>query len=64
MQNKIMIKIQIEDYHGNDLCSFVANDEENIISAFGKFDGFDIADVDFEDGMTIVRVQKVNAGGE
>ena len=54
-----MIKIQIEDYYGNDLCSFVANpfDEENVISAFGKFDGCDIADVDEEDGMSVVRVQ-------
>lgn len=54
-----MIKIQIEDYYGNDLCSFVANpfDEENVISAFGKLDGCDIADLDEEDGMSIVRVQ-------
>jgi len=54
-----MIKIQIEDYYGNDLCSFVANpfDEENVISAFGNFDGCDIADLDEEDGMSVVRVQ-------
>ena len=32
-------------------------DEENVISAFGKFDGCDIADFDEEDGMSVVRVQ-------
>lgn len=58
-----MIKIQIEDYYGNDLCSFVANpfDEENIVSAFGKFDRCDIADIDEdEDGNEVVRVQLNN----
>jgi len=55
-----MIKIKIEDYYGNDVCSFLVNpfDEENTINAFGKFDGCDIADIDKEeDGTEVVRVQ-------
>tara|TARA_Y100000593_G_scaffold91883_1_gene181893 strand:- start:1565 stop:1768 length:204 start_codon:yes stop_codon:yes gene_type:complete len=56
------MRIIIEDYNGNDLCSFYVYDADNLEEKIiTSFEGCNIADVDTdEDGGKICRIQLQN----
>ena len=53
------MKIIIEDYNGNDLCSFCVMDSDNLEEKIlFSFEGCNLADIDTdEDGAKICRIQ-------
>lgn len=63
------MKIQVENYYGNDILTLVYNEKDTVISGerMGEIDalanhfGYDVADLDTdENGHQMIRVQEAN----